>query len=175
VRSIVELHGGSVRAVSAGPGRGSEFIVRLPALAAAPAQAEPPEAAAEGERKGRRILVVDDNKDAADSLAILLREAGHTVETAYSGVSALKLAVSFHPEVILLDIGLPGMDGYEVAGRVRDMPEIGEPLVLALTGYAQPADRERARVSGFDHYLIKPADFKELQALLARPHGQRVH
>jgi two-component system CheB/CheR fusion protein len=169
VRSLVELHGGRVEAASEGLGRGSEFIVRLPALAgeprpaAAPGREEgPPDAAA-----GRRVLVVDDNADAAECLAWVLRARGHEVCTAHDGVAALEAARGSRPEVVLLDIGLPRMDGYEVARRLRREPGLEKVLLVALTGYGHEDDRRRSRAAGFDHHLVKPADPAELTRLLA--------
>jgi signal transduction histidine kinase len=168
VRQLVEMHGGTVEAHSPGPRLGSEFVVRLPALpAATPAEvAEPaaPDHSARG--PGRRILVVDDNRDAAESLALLLGVAGHDVRVCYDGPSALQTAPEYHPEAVLLDIGLPGMDGYEVARRLRADPDLAGMLLVALTGYGQEEDQRRARAAGFDQHLIKPADLTALTALL---------
>jgi two-component system CheB/CheR fusion protein len=155
VRSLVEMHGGSVTASSAGPGTGSEFVVRLPALAE-DAGAAPPEQGPEPAAP-RRILVVDDNRDAADSLALLLQVSGHEVRTAHDGPTALEAARAWRPEVVVLDLGLPRLDGYEVARRLR-REQLGEGLVLvALTGYGQDEDRRRSEEAGFDHHLVKPA------------------
>jgi signal transduction histidine kinase/DNA-binding response OmpR family regulator len=170
VRRLTELHGGSVQAFSAGPGKGSEFLVRLPALAEAPPYARD----SDGARRStdsvcRRILLVDDNVDAAQSLATLLRLQGHDVRLAHEGITALKTAESFQPEVVLLDIGLPGMDGYEVAERLRRDVKLGDALLAALTGYGRDDDRRRSRAAGIDIHLVKPVDLDALQAMLARP------
>jgi signal transduction histidine kinase/DNA-binding response OmpR family regulator len=173
VKRLVEMHGGAVSAWSAGPGRGAEFTVRLPALAASacgPAGREECErptngTGAEG-RAARRVLVVDDNVDAAESLALVLRAAGHRVWTAHSGPAALQAAPEVRPEAVVLDIGLPGMDGYEVARRLRG--EASGPLLVALTGYGQDDDRRRSREAGFHHHLVKPVDPEELERLLAQ-------
>jgi CheY-like chemotaxis protein len=162
------MHGGSVAAHSDGPGKGSEFIVRLP-LAGPAAEAAPP-ATGGGKTVAaparRRILVVDDNVDAADSLAMLLRIMGHEVRTAHDGLEALGAATVMRPEVILLDIGLPKLDGYDVARRVRQ--ERGQGVVLiALTGWGQEEDRRRSKDAGFDHHLTKPVQLDALQDLLA--------
>ena len=117
----------------------------------------------------RRILVVDDNVDTAESLALLLRLRGHDVETAHDGTAALKKAGSFHPEVVLLDIGLPGLDGYQVAGRLRRRKRTAKALLVALTGYGQEEDQRLAREAGFDHHLTKPVDPLTIYELLARP------
>jgi signal transduction histidine kinase len=171
VRSLVEMHGGTVEARSDGPGRGSEFVVRLPILVAEPdtisdCQAkdaeDPPDTC-------RRILVVDDSRDAAESLAILLRLTGHDVRTAHDGPEALEAARSFEPEVVLLDIGLPGMSGYEVARRLREQAGTDPPHLVALTGYSQEEDRQRSREAGFDLHLVKPVDPSALRDLLSFP------
>ncbi len=186
VRRLVELHNGSVQAHSDGPGRGSEFVVRLPAVANG--GRERPDGNQQSSifenHQGvdtlrsphrRRILVVDDNIDAAESLALLLRAAGHVVRTAPSGPAAMDEAATFRPEAVVLDIGLPGMDGYEVARRLRGTPQGGAALLVALTGYGQDTDRHRSQEAGFDHHLTKPADPGELLALLAaaKPNGPR--
>jgi len=167
VRRLVELHGGTVAAASPGPGRGSEFVVRLPL--ASGVGTEPTRAVASppaGRPAPRRVLVVDDNVDAADSLAMLLRLTGHTVWTAYGGPSALEAAERHRPEVVLLDIGLPGMDGYEVARRLRSGAAAAATL-LALTGYGQETDRRKTHEAGFDHHLVKPVDPDDLVRLFA--------
>ena len=168
VKSLVLLHEGKVEARSEGPGRGSEFIVRLPLLAAAPADspaaaATPPAAAL----AGQRILVVDDNRDAADSLAALLELLGAQVRTAYDGPSALEAARLTRPEVVLLDLGMPGMDGYAVAMRLRSEPPSQPLRVIALTGWGQESDQVRTRSAGFDEHLVKPVAPDALIALLA--------
>jgi CheY-like chemotaxis protein/anti-sigma regulatory factor (Ser/Thr protein kinase) len=168
VQRLVELHGGTVRAHSDGPGRGSEFVVTLPVLADAPQPAaESSPAAAQAEAGGpRRILVVDDNVDGAESLATLLKLLGHEVHVAHDGPAALRATADVRPEVVFLDIGLPGMDGYEVARRLR-RPGRTEALLVALTGYGQEEDRRRSREAGFDHHLVKPVDPAVLEELLA--------
>jgi signal transduction histidine kinase/ActR/RegA family two-component response regulator len=165
VRSLVEMHGGRVHARSGGPGLGSEFVVRLPLCAdPLPAFADPrtqlPEAT------GRQVLVVDDNRDAAESLAMLLRLLGMDVRVAYSGAEALAVLGHYEPEVVLLDIGMPGMDGHEVARRIREEPRFRGTTLIALTGWGQEEDRVRSRTAGFDHHLVKPADVTTLHALL---------
>lgn len=169
VRNIVEMHGGHVQAASAGPGRGSEFTVRLPILAAgaptAPAAAAAP---SHSDAPHRRILVVDDNPDVARSFTLLLETLGHEVQTVYSGAEALIRVREFHPEVVFLDIGLPGMNGYEVARRLRSEHQQALRLI-ALTGYGREDDRCRATEAGFDHYLLKPVAIEALEVLLAPP------
>jgi two-component system CheB/CheR fusion protein len=166
VKRLVELHGGRVRAVSRGLGKGSEFVVRLPVLGTPPPPG--PAASVKPVRAGSRILVVDDNADAAGTLALLLQVKGHEVSTAHDGPTALELARAYHPGVVFLDIGLPGMDGYEVARRLRGQPDCPPCLLIALTGYGRDEDRRRGAEAGFDHYLVKPVDPEELQMLLAR-------
>jgi PAS domain S-box-containing protein len=172
VKMLVELHGGTVEARSEGPGQGSEFIVRVPAVEAhaAPSAQQPPPAGA-----GRlRVLIVEDNVDAAQTLAELLGTWGHEVRSVHTGGLATAAALEFRPEVVILDIGLPGMDGYEVAQRLREAGCVGpECSLVALTGYGSAEDRRRTREAGFDHHLTKPADPGEidklLRNLLARP------
>jgi two-component system CheB/CheR fusion protein len=170
VRGLVEMHGGVVEAFSEGMGRGSEFVVRLP-LFCAP---DPPAGLrAHGGDAGRlapsRILVVDDNRDSADSVRALLELAGHEVRTAYDGPAALVMAGEFRPEVVFLDIGLPRMDGYEVARRLRMDPRLDHVTLIAMTGYGQEEDRRQSREAGFDHHFVKPMDPGVLGSLLASP------
>jgi signal transduction histidine kinase len=171
VRSLVEQHGGTVQALSEGPGQGSEFVVRLPAWAGAPA-AHPAGApnCGGGAAPGRplRVLVVDDNADTAESCALLLRLDGHEVRVAPDGPVALQAARDFAPDAALLDLGLPGMDGYEVARRLRALPETGRALLVAMTGWDQEEDRHRSWEAGFDYHLTKPAPPEEIQRLLKR-------
>jgi CheY-like chemotaxis protein/two-component sensor histidine kinase len=168
VRSLVELHGGTVTAASEGPGRGSEFVVRLPCLPPrppAPAPTSPP--ARPAAAPSRRVLVVDDNVDSAESLAMLLQLGGHAVWMAHDGPSALVAAREHRPELVLLDIGLPaGMDGYEVARRMRPEAGLQRAVIVALTGYGQDEDRRRAAAAGFDHHLVKPVDAQDLLQLI---------
>jgi CheY-like chemotaxis protein len=168
VRSLVEMHGGRVKAESDGPGRGSTFTVRLPALKALPLR--PPAAGALLRRRSpdpdaRRVLVVDDNQDAADALVEALGEKGHATAVAYDGPSALEAASRVRPELAFLDIGLPVMDGYELARRLRDLfgPAI---KLVALTGYGQDKDRAAARAAGFDEHLVKPVDLERIVGLV---------
>ncbi|HXG13001.1 MAG TPA: response regulator [Gemmataceae bacterium] len=167
VRQLVEMHGGRVEVASEGPGRGSEFMVRLPARPAPPAPVAT--ASAEGPAPPpprRRVLVVDDNVDSAATLALLLRCWGHEVREAHSGPEALAVAGAFAPEVVLLDISLPGMDGYQVARQLRQLPGLQQALLVALTGHSRDEDRHRSREAGFDHHLIKPVEPEELEELL---------
>jgi PAS domain S-box-containing protein len=166
VKRLVELHGGSVSAASAGPGQGSEFVVRLPALATAedargPATVEPVSAAC-----GRRVLVVEDSADARESLRMLLELSGHVVETSEDGPGGLSKLNAFRPDVALIDLGLPGIDGYTLARLARSRPETRGIRLVALTGYGQTDDRRRALAAGFDLHLTKPVDVLTLQSAL---------
>ncbi len=167
VRRIVQMHGGAVEARSDGVGRGSEFIVRLPISQAPRRQIHQEVDQLTSTSHPRRVLVVDDNLDAADSLASLLSLLGHDVQVAYDGPSALDAVVREHPEVVLLDIGLPGMDRYEVARRLRKTMGQHTVALIALTGYGQAEDRQRAYEAGFDHHLTKPVDPQSLATLIA--------
>lgn len=169
VHRLVELHGGTIEVASAGLGQGSEFTLRFPLLVEAMPEL-PRETTHYVAPNGRllRILVVEDNKDSAKSLAGVLRLWGHEVQIAYDGPSALEVAESFHPEVVFLDIGLPkSMDGYEVALRLREQPDLEKARIVALTGFGQPEDRRRAMQAGFDQHLTKPVLAEDLRALLA--------
>ena len=165
VRSLVEMHGGQVEARSDGPGRGSEFIVRLPAAAAAPAE-ERPEMLAPQRPLATRVLIVDDNRDAADMLANLLGRLGSSVRAVHGGEAALSELETFRPEAVLLDIGMPDMDGYQVARSIRNHPLHRHTMLIALTGWGQEQDQLRSRAAGFDHHLIKPPDLDRLRELL---------
>jgi PAS domain S-box-containing protein len=170
VKRLVEMHGGSVEARSEGPGKGSEFTVRLPvAMASASHAPQPPKG--EGEKTPapapRRILVVDDNKDAADSLSMMLSLAGMEARTAYDGLEAVAAAAAFHPDVVLLDIGLPKLNGYEAARRIREQPWGKDMVLVAVTGWGQEEDRRRSQEAGFNAHLVKPVDPVALQQMLA--------
>jgi PAS domain S-box-containing protein len=165
VKGITELHGGTVRAESGGRGRGAEFVVRLPLPAQAAAQDRPRPAASKA-GSDRRVLVVDDNRDAADTMAEIVEMLGHRAEVAYDGLSAIQKARETSPEVVLCDIGLPGMSGYEVAKALRALAG-DRVLLVAVTGYAQPEDVRRAIESGFDRHLAKPPRAEDIERLLA--------
>jgi PAS domain S-box-containing protein len=168
VKRLVELHGGAVWAASAGPGLGSEFTLRLPALAEAgepDAAAGPPAAA--GARRRRRVLVVEDSADARESLRLLLELAGHEVETSDDGRSGLQKLQSFRPDIALIDLGLPGIDGYTLARIARQTPQASPLRLVALTGYGQAEDQRRALDAGFDEHVTKPIDPARLDSLLA--------
>ena len=172
VRTLVEMHGGTVEARSRGHNQGSEFTVRLPLRAARARRV--PDAIPEQPFPNARIMVVDDNADAADSLRALLAALGATVLVCYSGESALEQVAAFVPHAVLLDIGMPGMDGYEVARQIRSNPAHAGVLLIALTGWGQATDRRRSRRAGIDHHLVKPLNVAKLGALLARPRTQRA-
>jgi CheY-like chemotaxis protein len=168
VKRLVEMHGGSVAASSAGTGRGSEFVVRLPVLPTneavdSPATGEFPSYACH-----RRILAVDDNWDSIDSLATMLRMLGNEVRTAGDGVEAVEVAANFQPEIVLMDIGLPRLNGFDAARQIRDLPGGQAMVLVALTGWGQEGDRRRSREAGFDHHIVKPVDPVVLEELLAQ-------
>jgi CheY-like chemotaxis protein len=167
VKNLVESHGGSISARSDGPGLGSEFIVRLPVAVEQSREPQPVVSPQKVERLAqRRVLVVDDNEDAAASLAMLLRFLGSEVQVARDGATALSMIADFRPDAVLLDIGMPGMDGFEVARRIREQADFAGIVLIALTGWGQAEDRSRTRAAGFDHHLVKPADITSLQSLL---------
>ena len=169
VKSLVEMHGGTVVAQSDGIGKGSLFVVRLPASKAPVEETSPPKpAAGRGAMQTSRVLVVDDNVDTARGLARLLKLLGHDVRTAHDGPTAIEAARDHQPDFVLLDIGLPGMDGYEVARNLRRDDGIKEATIIAISGYGQDSDRRRSREAGFDHHLVKPIDHDALLTLLAR-------
>ncbi|HEY1075495.1 MAG TPA: ATP-binding protein [Fontimonas sp.] len=167
VKNLVEMHGGTARVKSGGLGSGSEFIVELPEAPATPetqlSSADPSQPV----MRPLRVLVVDDNKDAADTLSILLGLWGHTVSTANSGVEAIRLAARANPEVILMDLGMPIMNGYEAAEQILQRPDNGPVTLIALTGWGQEADRHRTQAAGFHHHLTKPVSIEQLQSLFA--------
>ncbi|HJQ99297.1 MAG TPA: response regulator, partial [Candidatus Polarisedimenticolaceae bacterium] len=173
VKNLIELHGGSVEARSEGAGKGSEFVVRLPRLKEAATSALPPDRA-EPKRLGgapQRILVIDDNRDAAESLAMLLRMGGHEVSVAHDGSVGLEMALSQRPAILFLDIGLPGLDGYEVC-RLARARGLTQARIIALSGYGQDADRQRSQAAGFDGHSVKPVELDELSRLLNAPARQ---
>jgi CheY-like chemotaxis protein len=171
VQSLIEMHGGSVAAFSDGPGRGSEIVVRLPVLRIERV-ADPQEKTMLEDtpvRSGRRVLVVDDNVDSAESLSMLLELSGHEVYMAHDGEQALAEFERRRPDAVLLDIGLPKLDGFEVARRLRSDGRNSDLLLIALTGYGKDDDRSRGRNAGFDHHLVKPVEPETLMKLLALP------
>jgi signal transduction histidine kinase/ActR/RegA family two-component response regulator len=168
VRWIIGLHGGTVEAKSEGPGQGSEFVVRLPAAERPVEVPLPPVLRETPARKApsRRVLIVDDNRDSADSLALLLRRHGNEVHTAYDGIAALSAVESFRPEVVLLDIGLPELDGYDAARRIREQSNGRNITLIAVTGWGQEKDRNRSYEAGFDAHVTKPVEPGTLEDLL---------
>jgi len=169
VHALVELHGGRVEARSAGLEQGSEFLVWLPVLPSGlPALAAAPEAAPAVAADGRlKILLVEDHQDTAESLAAMLEGWGHEVQVAFDGLAALRAVAALAPDVVLSDLGLPSLDGYEFARRLRQQPGFGRVLLVALSGYGREEDKRRSLEAGFDHHLVKPPDMDVLQALLA--------
>ena len=176
-RSIVELHGGSIEARSEGEGKGAEFVVHLPASGTPQTEAASPDAGAPGTGTARRVLVVDDNVDAATTLNFFLKALGHETRMAYNGEQALQAFDEFRPEIVLLDIGLPGINGYEVARRIRSRKPSGV-RIIAVTGWGQPEDRRQSAEAGFDVHLVKPVDEKQLLQVLsvkAQPANGTLH
>ncbi|HEV7800103.1 MAG TPA: response regulator [Burkholderiales bacterium] len=178
VRGLVQMHGGSVEARSEGLGCGSHFIVRLPLLSSdefmmtvAPTRDTAAPAGDSSPDPVLRILVVDDNQDSASSMTLLLELQGHEVKVAHGGQAALNIADEFRPDVILLDIGMPGMNGYEVARKLRAQDAYADTLLIAVTGYGRASDVEQTASAGFDHHLVKPIDYDKLQSLLTARSG----
>jgi CheY-like chemotaxis protein len=168
VQRLVELHGGSVQASSTGPGQGAEFAVRLPLqVQMEKTSTDNPNQAPGAESGGCRILLVDDNVDSAQTMATLLRMEGHDTDVVYDGESALQRAQAMSPDAVFLDIGLPGMSGFQVARELRARPQTRRAVLIAVTGYGQASDRQRALEAGFDHHLVKPVDLNVVQGLLA--------
>jgi CheY-like chemotaxis protein len=168
------MHGGKVEAFSAGHGQGSEFVVHLPTLREKLYTTEVKTATASKSPRSAslRILVVDDNLDSADTLALLLQSSGHNVRIANEADTALETADTFKPQVIVLDIGLPKMDGYQVAQRLRQQPQLENPFLIALTGYGQDEDRQRSKQAGFNYHFVKPVDPQGLQSLISSLAGR---
>jgi len=167
VRRLVEMHGGQVTASSPGPGQGSTFTVRLPARTGTPATDPVGTGSTSQSPGGVRVLVVDDDPAVAESAAVLLRLEGHEVRCAHSGNAALELVAEFRPRVVLLDIGLPGEDGYQVARRIRQLPGGGDLMLVAVSGYGHGEAQARSKEAGFDRHLIKPVDPGTLCSLLS--------
>jgi CheY-like chemotaxis protein len=168
VKGVTELHGGSVRAASAGPGQGAELVVRLPIFARAAAELAPAPRIARAETT-RRVLIIDDNRDAAESLAEIVQMFGHVAEIAYDGPTGVARAKEQPPDVILCDIGLPGMNGYEVVQALKGDAALRAAQVFAVSGHAQPEDRRKALEAGFDRHIAKPLDLDEIERILSGP------
>jgi CheY-like chemotaxis protein len=167
-RRLVELHAGNITASSGGLGTGSQFVVRLPVLREASTKAAGSDVVGDRptENSKFRVLVVDDNVDSAEAIGRLLQLKGHDVRCAFDGASAITIAQQFGPDLILLDISLPDIDGYEVLRRLREQPHASQPLVAAVTGFGQPEDRRRTQEAGFDYHLVKPFGPDALMALI---------
>jgi CheY-like chemotaxis protein len=168
VRQLVEMHGGTVRAKSDGPGQGTEVLVRLPLLIASSLAVTPAAEPPARQVTPCRILVVDDNDDAAETLAMMLRLQGHSVQTAQDGLQALEVAPEFLPQVVMLDLGMPRLNGFETATRIRLQPWGREVPLIALTGWGQPKDRQRTVEAGFNEHLVKPVGQQELLDAIGR-------
>jgi CheY-like chemotaxis protein len=167
VQRLVEMHGGTV-AVSSALEQGSEFVVRLPVVSRPQTlSSSPPTETAQPMSPSLRVLVVDDNVDTVTTLAMLVTESGHDVRTAYDGPAVLEAALDYRPNLVLLDIGLPGLNGFEVAKQLRQQPALQSTVLVAMTGYGAESDLQRSFAAGFDHHLVKPGDFGKLLRILA--------
>jgi PAS domain S-box-containing protein len=171
VRRLVEMHGGTIEARSEGRGKGSEFIVRLPAALWIPEDDAIPDQDGPGASRGRTVLVVDDNRDAATTLGMVLEVMGHQVRIAHDGIEALEAAEAYRPDVILLDLGMPRLNGYEVCRTIREKPWGRDAVVVALTGWGQPEDQRRSKEAGFNHHLVKPVQPAVLERIIV---GARI-
>ncbi len=168
MKGLVNLHNGTVHATSGGPGRGSVFTVRLPLPAESGGVTAEPRVAGDRAISPRRILVVDDNRDIAESLGLLLKLEGHDMRIAYDGQHAVEVADIFEPEVVVLDIGMPHLNGHQTASELRKRAWAKNAIFIAVTGWGQPDDRRRSLDAGFDHHLVKPLDPMALRAVLER-------
>ena len=177
VKGLVELHGGKIEARSEGLERGCEFVVVLPGLRVVASNSPKVQSGTEESAAPsalRRVLIADDNRDGAESLAMLIEFSGHQVYLAHTGIDAVQMAAIHRPHIAILDIGMPGMDGYQVAERIRDETWGRHMILIALTGWGQEDDKRRAQRAGFDHHLTKPVDPATLEELLAQePRGLR--
>jgi CheY-like chemotaxis protein len=175
VKTLVEMHDGTVAAHSDGPGRGSEFVVRLPISVETTRPASRAVLREAAPASGRRILIVDDNEDGADSLAMLLQLGGHETHIAHDGLEAVGAAERLRPDAVLLDIGLPKLNGYEVCRRIREQPWGKDLVLMAVTGWGQEEDRHRSRAAGFNTHIVKPVDPEAVMKLLASLPAGRTH
>mgnify|MGYP002625041607 CR=1 FL=1 len=175
VKNLVQMHGGTIGVQSEGADRGSEFMIRLPTPSENSSSAAQPESldAANEERHSLRVLVVDDNAAAATMLRMVVQAAGHQVRTAGDGEEAVQSAGEFHPDVVLMDIGMPKMNGYDAAQHIRRQPWGKQMVLVALTGWGQDDDRQKTKDAGFDHHLVKPAKSADLEGLLASVSARR--
>ena len=171
-KGLVELHGGTITAASEGLGRGSRFVVKLPRSAAAAVASNARAAVTTNPLGSRTVLLADDNRDSIDSMAELLRLSGHVVYTAYEGLEAFDLAMRLRPDVLVLDIGMPGLNGYELAQRIRAQPWAAQALLVAATGWGQESDRRSAEEAGFDLHLTKPFNPDDLLEVIAKRPGR---
>ncbi len=173
VKGLVEMHGGRVTAESPGPGQGSTFTVRLPVRGAAAGPAPAPDERLVPRGPRRRVLVADDNRDSAQSMAMMLRLLGHEVRTAHDGVEAVEAAEAFRPEVILMDVGMPRLNGYEATRRIREQPWGRSVIVIALTGWGQEGDKLRSSEAGCNGHLVKPVSLPDLERALVEAEASR--
>jgi signal transduction histidine kinase len=173
-RGLIEMHGGRIEAFSEGPDKGSEFTIRLPRStieASVEPERQPAVELARRDAKPLRVLVVDDSVDSAESMAIILEMSGYEVRKAHSGPEALDMAADYRPDIVLMDIGMPGMSGHEVAQKMREGAATRDIILIAMTGYGRQVDREQSRAAGFDHHLVKPLDFEKLNEVLTTATG----
>ena len=165
-KRLGEMHGGSIEARSEGLGKGSAFIVTLPVASAVPEKAAPGRVAAGSEGPKYRVLIADDNRDVTEVFEIMLTMMGHTVESAHDGIEAVEKAAGFHPDVIILDIGMPGLNGYDAARRIRETDTGKKAVLIAITGWGDAKDKRQSDEAGFNHHLVKPVDPLALAELL---------
>jgi CheY-like chemotaxis protein len=166
-RRLIEMHGGEIAAHSDGPGHGAVFVITIPLCEAAAARQAPPQI--DVPHVASRVVIIDDNQDAADTMSMLVEQLGGSARTAHDAASGLAAVQEFHPDIVFLDIGMPGMDGYEACRRIRQQPSARNVVVVAVTGWGRSQDKQRALDAGFDAHLTKPVDPTALARVLARP------